>query len=120
YTIACDIEGIGLTDTDENVNTCFFSAIINENNNTVQLLLTLKVLDINYQNNDQKTALHLAIEHKNIDALDYLFTRANINVNLKDKNGYTPLELAEYLVSEYPDDIDYANILDKLNDLIRS
>lgn len=120
YTIACDIEGIGLTDTDENGNTCFFSAIINENNNTVQLLLTLKDLDINYQNNDQKTALHLAIEHKNIDALDYLFTRANINVNLKDNNGYTPLELAEYLVSEYPDDIDYANILDKLNDLIRS
>lgn len=118
YSLACEMEDIPLTDEVESVNTCFLSAVVKENNNTVQLLLTHPKLDVNYQNANQKTALHLAIEYKNIEAIDYLFTSKDLNINIVDNRGFTPLELAQYLANENPDDIVYTNILDKLNDLI--
>jgi len=46
---------------------------------------------------DKGSALHLAVEHDRIDALEYLLKRG-ANINLLDEEGRTPLDLATALM----------------------
>ncbi|CAF2363639.1 unnamed protein product [Rotaria sp. Silwood2] len=45
----------------------------------------------NLQDNIHRTSLHFAIRKENYDLVEYLITLPNINVCIKDKQGYTPL-----------------------------
>lgn len=47
--------------------------------------------DINLKTNQGTTALHLAISKKNLNVAKKLILQYKAKVNIKDKNGYTPL-----------------------------
>lgn len=61
-------------------------------------LLCSSMKDINAQNGCGETALHLAVERKNILAIRYLLS-IGANINLKDNRGRTPLHYALIRVS---------------------
>lgn len=47
--------------------------------------------DINLKTNQGTTALHLAISKKNLSIIKKLVVQYKCKINIKDKNGYTPL-----------------------------
>ena len=67
---------------------------------------------INHQNQDQRTPLHFAVEHKNIDAVKLLI-KAGANINVKDHHYNEPIytaccddkaiEIHKYLLSKGAD-----------------
>jgi ankyrin repeat protein len=67
--------------------------------------------DVNAQDNNNDTPLHLAFRYFNprnggdIKTLTYLLTQTNINVNIKDKYGYTILHWACSKINNLPIDI---------------
>lgn len=56
--------------------------------------LNNNIIDVNIQSNDLSTPLHLAIENKNIEMIKELLVIKDINLELKNENGYTSLLLA--------------------------
>jgi ankyrin repeat protein len=52
-----------------------------------------KFVDVNYQNSKGRTALHILIRRKNRPCFEYLLTHG-ANVNIQDKDGFTPLHSA--------------------------
>ncbi|CAF4767118.1 unnamed protein product [Rotaria sp. Silwood1] len=54
----------------------------------------------NLEDDIHRTSLHFAIRKENYDLVEYLITLPNINVCIKDKQGYTPLcYLCEYILN---------------------
>ena len=48
-------------------------------------------VDVNEQDNNGNTALHWAVISRNKDAVSELLSHENIDINIKDQNGRTPL-----------------------------
>lgn len=70
------------------------SAISSNDNETVfELLKNMNIEAIN-RNEEYETALHVACDKKNHDALDAMLAKTGIDVNVKDINGLTPLHTA--------------------------
>lgn len=67
-----------------------------------------KGFKINTQNNMGRTLLHIAVQKKSIPAVKYLLDQTDIDINLPDNKGLTPLHLAaagfpemtEFLISQ--------------------
>ncbi|CAN6341492.1 unnamed protein product [Urochloa humidicola] len=49
---------------------------------------------LNVQDKDGNTALHLAIKQGELDIFRYLFRNRNVKINLRNKQGNTPMDLA--------------------------
>ena len=61
-------------------------------------------LNVNFQNKTGNSALHIAVKTKNMDLLELLLKNKNINVNIQDCNGNTPLAKALFLFDERIDE----------------
>jgi ankyrin repeat protein len=76
-----------------------------------KLLIETLGCDVNAQDNDQNTPLHLALHRfdpnhdGNIAILTYLFDQRNINVNLKNEHGYTLLHRDCININSLPLDV---------------
>jgi ankyrin repeat protein len=89
-----------------------------ENINTLpldvfKLLIETMGCDVNAQNNDKDTPLHIAFHcfnpynSGNIKTLTYLINQTNANVNIKGKDGHTILHLACICnIHDFEDDMD--------------
>jgi hypothetical protein len=62
-------------------------------NNIITKLLLRNGANVNIQNNTGQTALHFAIYVWNIEAIE-LFIHNNVNVNVRDHKGWSPLIVA--------------------------
>jgi ankyrin repeat protein len=60
-------------------------------------MITAHKVDINAQNNDGDTPLHIAVNKNDLDWVNYVVNKfpKKINFTLKNNRGYTPLALAE-------------------------
>ena len=72
-------------------NAQFISAVGRNDISSVESLLFS--VDINYQNGDGRTALHVAGMCGYSEIMRLLLTVKNIDVNIKDNKGNTPVEL---------------------------
>ncbi len=70
-----------------------FSEGDHENSNILDCLLATEGLDVNYQDNQGNTALHYAVSMKRRRHIEALLAHQNINPNIKNKLGRTPLHL---------------------------
>ena len=75
-----------------NENTPLHLAVLSENIKEVGLLLEMNNTDVNIQNNDGNTPLHLALG--NLKIVRLLLEMNNIDVNIQNNDGNTPLLLA--------------------------
>jgi ankyrin repeat protein len=64
----------------------------------------IEELNINVQNKYGVSALYIAVHEKNIELLELLLTNKNINIDIQDINGDTPLTIA-LLDAKYDEDI---------------
>uniref|UniRef100_A0A1X7TCT9 BEACH domain-containing protein n=2 Tax=Amphimedon queenslandica TaxID=400682 RepID=A0A1X7TCT9_AMPQE len=82
---------------DENMNFTFELALLEAvtagNNEAVKFLLQLKTVNIDYTNEEGKTALMLACERGHEDIVHSLLS-AGANVNIQDNKGWTALMIA--------------------------
>ena len=53
---------------------------------------------MNMQDNQGNTALHLAVKHGSLDIFRLLFGNRQVNLNLTNEDGQTPLDIARYNV----------------------
>ncbi|KAK0174292.1 hypothetical protein PV327_011003 [Microctonus hyperodae] len=81
---------------DETKNIQYFEAVNANNINEVTKLLSTKAIDVNVKNSvsNDKTALHIASENGYYDLVRILVDDYHATVNIADKNGKIPLELA--------------------------
>jgi len=78
------------------------NAIYNNQNIVVEYLVNLDDLDINAQNDNGQTILHLCVEYSNIDAIDIILQNTSIDKTIEDNEGYTAKEYAIFLnMNEY-------------------
>jgi hypothetical protein len=55
--------------------------------------------DVNRQEPERlSTALHLCVDKKNLDLTQILLSHPKIDISIKNKNGFSPIELCEYLL----------------------
>ncbi|MEJ7847412.1 MAG: ankyrin repeat domain-containing protein [Pyrinomonadaceae bacterium] len=66
-----------------------FKAISQEDNETVKQLI-ISGFDVNKKDNDHRTALHVAVEHGNMEIVRFLLENG-ANVNIKTKEKLTPI-----------------------------
>jgi ankyrin repeat protein len=69
-----------------------------------KMIEQIEELNINVQNKYGVSALYIAVHEKNIELLELLLTNKNINIDIHDINGDTPLTTA-LLDAEYDEDI---------------
>lgn len=69
---------------------------------------------VNTQNREYKTPLHIAAEKSNITAMKYLLRVGGIDVNIKDKNNQTALDILNTKIQELPDSEDKIYVLRRL------
>jgi ankyrin repeat protein len=50
--------------------------------------------DPNLRDFDESTALHCAAEQGSLNSLEYLLSNTNLDINAKNKFGYTPSDIA--------------------------
>ena len=60
----------------------------------VERLCEQEKLDVNLQNNDGNTPLHLAVQAGKTDVVESLCEQGMLDVNSQNKDGNTPLHLA--------------------------
>ena len=90
------INEYGLDAVDENRNNILLHCVSDKS----FIMLVNKMMDhleeinINFQNKFGISALHVAVRYKNKQLLDLLLKNKNINVNIYDNNGNTPLSIA--------------------------
>ena len=105
--------GIELTDI-ENVNDIIFketalhAAVKDNNTEKVKLLLADPQIDNNAQNWDGQTPLYMAVQQRRLDIINLITNTEDVNVNLPDVHGKTPLIACAFLY----------NILDVLSILL--
>eukprot|EP01083_Nonionella_stella_P278386 946686_1 len=75
----------------------------------LELLLSIESLDVNAVDADRNTALHLAADIANIDAVELLVS-ASTTVFSKNSSMYTPRECAEF--TKYPEQISWNDYKD--------
>ncbi|WP_300721395.1 ankyrin repeat domain-containing protein, partial [uncultured Brachyspira sp.] len=86
---------INTSKKDENImNILLIWAVKHKNKKIVQLLLKQPGIDVNINDNNGYTPLHLAVDEKNMKMIRLLLSQPGINMNAKDNNGDTPLHLA--------------------------
>jgi ankyrin repeat protein len=87
--------GAKTEDTDKNGRPALHTAILTENSETVQLLLGAGS-SINTADKDGNSALHIAASTGSIAVLKLILDKAEASaLNTKNKNGRTPLDLAQ-------------------------
>ena len=75
--------------------TGLMSAVVENHNSIVRLLLEQPTTDLNCIDFDGKTALHHAATYDNVESVKLLLADPRLNTaNLKDKGRWTPLMLA--------------------------
>lgn len=111
-TYACDlgIDNINiikeLISKNANINykgdggyTCLMNAVYAHQDDLLRYLLTLDDININEQNDEGQTILHLCVEYANVNAVDIILENSNINKSIEDNKNRTAkeyaLELAE-------------------------
>ncbi|KAK8895159.1 hypothetical protein M9Y10_023601 [Tritrichomonas musculus] len=67
--------------------------LANQNTDINAKSLYLKEEDISHKYEDEKTALHCAVENENIEIIQLLMKHKAIKVDEKNKNEKTPIEL---------------------------
>ncbi len=82
-----------------NNDTGLHTSIFYKNIDATKILLN-KDTDVNKQNKDGQTALHLCVKNNNREALNLLFGAQDKIINKKDKNGKTPVEIAIFNIIE--------------------
>lgn len=110
--IACEItcrESVQLLVSDSLLNLCLQDKYLqtplhkavmhkpaanNKDTAIVKMILTALTEGHNIQDNNEKTPLHLAVNHNWVEAVELLLTEPKVEVNIRDKNGQTPLHLA--------------------------
>jgi hypothetical protein len=75
-------------------NETFLSYAIKRNKkDIIDLLLTSPIIDINFQNSNKNSYLHLAVINQNLDLINELINKG-IDMNLQNEDGNTALHLA--------------------------
>lgn len=75
-------------------NETFLSYAIKRNKkDIIDLLLTSPIIDINFQNSNKNSYLHLAVLNQNLELINELINKG-IDMNLKNEDGNTALHLA--------------------------
>ena len=72
---------------------------------------SFNVNDIIYQRNTYTSYLHLACEHKCSVIIQMLLQHPDINVNVRDHKGYTPLMILTDYTQKYPNSIWLVDLL---------
>jgi ankyrin repeat protein len=96
--------GLGAVDGDGNnifllcVNSKTFIELVKK------MIEQIEELNINVQNKYGVSALYIAVHEKNIELLELLLKNKNINIDIQDINGDTPLTKA-LLAAKYDEDI---------------
>ena len=85
---------------DYNKETILHLCAKNGHNRCLQYFANIPNQDINAQNNDGSTPLHVGIDSKNYMGVNILLD-TNANVNIKDNFGCTPLLTLAKTVSHY-------------------
>ena len=78
---------------DKQGETLLSYAIKQKKNDICQIILQSKILDLNYQDRNGNTYLHLAVLYK-LEKLSQTLIQKGININKQNKNGNTVLHLA--------------------------
>lgn len=75
------------------------SMLISQNASIMEIKTALsnEMININYQNVNGDTFLHLSVKNKNIDIIGLLI-KEKANINICNKSGKTPLKIAEECV----------------------
>lgn len=94
-TLEVGFTGIVIVDTYE---ISFFTTIAQENNGDIKRLIS-QGFDVKTKDSNKKTALHIAVEHSNLEAVKILLD-ADANVNAKDKYNRTPLLMIDENIEE--------------------
>lgn len=76
----------------------FFTIIAQENKEEIRRMIS-QGFDVKTKDSSKKTALHIALEHSNLEAVKILLD-ANANVNAKDKYNRTPLLMIDENIEE--------------------
>jgi hypothetical protein len=87
-------KGVDLNEGAPGGNTPIMYAIIHDRNDILDEILKRPNLNLNIKNDEGKTALILAVEKKNLEAVKKLIA-AKADANLKDKNGNSAWHVAE-------------------------
>ena len=82
--------------TDENKQTFLSYAIKRNNNPIINLIINVPILDLNYQDNNGNTYLHISVIHQNINLIKNLIEK-KIQINTQNNDGNTALHFAYYI-----------------------
>lgn len=66
----------------------------------IDALLRCEAINVNVKNNQQSTALHIAVTHYNAELVEKLLGFANIDLTIKNNEGETALEIANGFKSD--------------------
>ncbi len=91
-----EVSGANLRAKDDNGNRPLHSAVDSGNTEIVTFILKLglKLTDINAENNDSMTPLHIACK-KSFPEIALLLIESHANMNIKDKFGKLPADYAK-------------------------
>ena len=78
---------------DENGQTSLYAACIGNHLEIINLLIDYGY-DVNHQDNERKTVLHIAFENHIPDLAQTLITQFRANIEIRDIQGWTPLHTA--------------------------
>lgn len=76
-------------------------AIYNNNNYIIKKLLNHKNIKVNEWTYRYGTALHYAIKHNNYDTIKLLLERDDIDINIKNTDGFSPIDMAKATDNTY-------------------
>ena len=82
--------------TDTGRYTCLILAVCDGRTDTVRYLLSLPEVDLNHQDRDNYTALHIAVHFKHADVVQVLID-AGADIETKNDKGHSPLHVASIL-----------------------
>ena len=82
--------------TDEKQQTFLSYAIKRKNDHIINLILASPILDLNFQDYNGNSYLHLAVIYNNLSLIGTLLIKG-ININIQNNNGDTALHLAYLL-----------------------
>ena len=83
-------------------NTPLIITVLNGNVEILQMLLNVPSIDVNAQNRNLDTALHVATRTNNVTMIAMLLTHPQINPNIINNDGHTALSLALALNTSNP------------------
>jgi ankyrin repeat protein len=89
------------------------NAIANESD-IPQYLIQNTNIEINAQNNDGETVLHLAVENENLALIQLLLAETSIDQTIKNEDGLTAYDLAIVYRNRYGEDYLYDEIVSLL------